>query len=428
MSRVHRVRQGDTLGSIAVRYLGSSSKWPRITGANPQLAERRKASDGSPLIFEGDDLIIPEDETASRPTSAYTATETIALSDSEQDIEIKIDGKKYTGFTGYELNLAYDTFDTFSFTAPYNEAMVELRDAIVPFAFKPVEIFYDGVLVLKGTLLTPDPELSDKSGEITLQGYPICGILNDSMIPPTKYPLECWGINMRGIADAACEPYNVPVLFDGDIGPDFTEVSIEPTEKIMDFLTKLAKQRNLLFTNTEKGELLFFEAKQERAFVSFSEGKLPLLGIKPKFAAQAFYSHITGFTKTDSDYPSFSYTLENKYLINKGIMRHHSVTIDDAENLGDLENSVKAYAGRMFADCVAYELEADGHHNPDGERYAKGMTVCVLAPTAMITKETNFIARNIKLVRTAETGKTTTITLILPGSYIGNLPEAFPWE
>jgi hypothetical protein len=45
----------------------------------------------------------------------------------------------------------------------------------------------------------------------------------------------------------------------------------------------------------------------------------------------------------------------------------------------------------------------------------------------MITKETNFIARNIKLERTVE-GKTASLTLTLPGSFTGELPEAFPWE
>jgi prophage tail gpP-like protein len=426
MSRVHEVIQGDTLGSIAIRYLGSSSKWGKITGTNPQLSNRKKAVDGSPLIYVGDKLIIPEDETAA-PPSVHTETETITLSDSEQDVAIKIAGKKYTGFTGYDLNLSYDSFDTFSFSAPYNDAMTELKNAIVPFAFSPAEVYYDGELVFKGTLLTPDPELTDQSSEITLQGYPLCGVLNDCMVPPTKYPLECMGLTIKGIADAACDPYSIPVIFDGEIGPEFTEVSIEPTEKIIDFLSKLAKQRNLLFTNNEKGQLVFFNAKEEKAFVSFSEGKTPLISIKPKFAAQEFYSHITGFTKTDAEYPSCSYTYENKYLIDKGIMRHHSVTIDDAETSSDLENSVKAYAGRMFADAVSYELECEKHFNQDGQRFKKGMVVCALAPSAMICKETNFIARNVKLSRTTE-GKTSALTLVLPGSYTGKLPEAFPWE
>jgi prophage tail gpP-like protein len=165
---------------------------------------------------------------------------------------------KFTGFTGYELNLSYDSFDTFSFSAPYDRNCKELRDVILPFAFKSCDVFYNDDILFKGTLLTPDPELVAQSSEITLQGYPLCGVLNDCMVPPGKYPLQCIGINIKSIAEAACEAYSIPVLFDGDVGADFTEVSIEPTDKILDFLSKLSKQRNLLFTNSEKGELIFF--------------------------------------------------------------------------------------------------------------------------------------------------------------------------
>jgi prophage tail gpP-like protein len=425
MSRVHRVQSNDTLGSIAVRYLGTASAWPRITGANPHLANRRKAVDGSPFIFPDDMLIIPEDQTENRPASAITKT--ITLSDQEQDVSIIISGKKFTGFTGYTLNLAYDSFDTFSFQAPYDTELAEIRSAITPFAFISCEVFYHDNLLFKGILLTPDPELKGDASEITLQGYPLCGVLNDCMIPPTKYPLQCMGITMKGIADAACEPYNIPVIFAGDIGPRFTEVSIEPTDKILDFLSRLAKQRNLLFTNNEKGQLVFFNPKTEKAFATFRESKLPLMSVKPKFNAQAFYSHITGFAKTDAYSPSMSYTFENRYLINKGIMRHHSLTIEDTETFSDLENAVKAHAGRMFADCVSYQLVCENHVNEKNEVFKKGMSVCVIAPSAMIQRETTFIARNIKLSRTVE-GKTAELTLVLPGSYTGELPEVFPWE
>jgi prophage tail gpP-like protein len=425
MSKTHNVVSGDTLGSIAVRYLGSWGQWIKIRDTNPQLAGRKTASDGSPLLFPGDALIIPFDETSSAASAA--PKKTIALSDSERDVSIVIDGKEFTGFTGYDINLSFDSFDTFSFTAPYDYSIAELASTIVPFAFKSCEVYYCGHLLFKGTLLTPDPELAAKSSEITLQGYPLCAVLNDCMLPPTKYPLPCNGINMKGIAEAAAECYSIPVIFDGDIGADFTEVSIEPTDKILDFLSKLSKQRKLLFTNDEMGRLVFFTVKSEAAVASFSEGKLPLLSIKPKFGAQEFFSHITGFSKTDAEYPSLSYTYENKYLINKGILRHHTITIDDAETASDLENAVRSYAGRMFADCVSFELECEGHVNENNELFGKGMTVCVYAPGAMIASETNFIARNVHLKRTKE-GKTTSLTLVLPGSYTGELPEAFPWE
>jgi len=152
-----------------------------------------------------------------------------------------------------------------------------------------------------------------------------------------------------------------------------------------------------------------------------------MLSLKSRFEAQEFYSHVTGFLTTSEDYPSASYTFKNEYLIGEGIMRHHATIIDDAETLTDLQNAVEAYVGRMLADCVSYELECDTHHNADGERFHKGMTVCVHAPTAMVARETNFIARKIKFTRTTE-GKKTLLNLVLPGSYTGSLPEVFPWE
>jgi prophage tail gpP-like protein len=426
MSRAHNVVRGDTLASIAARYLGSATKWTQIVAANPQLANRKKAVDGSPLIFPGDILVMPENQTESRPSSAVTK-QTIVLSDKEQDVSIITDGVKFTGFTAYTLKLNYDSFDTFSFSAPYDTGIKELQEITKPFLFKLCEVFYNDILVFKGTLLTPDPELTNESSEITLQGYPLCGVLNDCMIPPTKYPLQCMGINMKGVAEAACDPYCIPVLFDGEIGANFTEVSIEPTDKIIDFLSRLAKQRNLLFTNNEKGQLLFFNPKVEKTFVTFIEGKSPLISLKPKFNAQNFYSHITGFGKTDAEYPSLAWTFENKYLIKKGILRHQSLTIEDSENISDLENAVKAHAGRMFADCVNFELVCENHVNENNEVFQKGMSVCVSAPSAMITTDTTFIARNVTLARTTE-GKTSTLTLVLPGSYTGEIPEALPWE
>lgn len=62
MSKVHKVVSGDTLGAIAIKYLGSFNKWHDIVLANPQLTGRKTAIDGSPLIFPDDILVIPVKE------------------------------------------------------------------------------------------------------------------------------------------------------------------------------------------------------------------------------------------------------------------------------------------------------------------------------------------------------------------------------
>jgi prophage tail gpP-like protein len=425
MSKAHNVISGDTLGAISIRYLGTFSKWWQIVDVNPQLNGRRTTSDGSPLIYPGDVLVIPEDKT--EKTYSPQTAKTIELSDKELDVSIIIDGKNFTGFTGYEINLSHDSFDTFSFSAPYDIAIKEIKPAIMPFAFKDCAVYYLGELLFKGTLLTPDPELQSEATEITLQGYPLCAILNDCTVPPSKYPASYDNLTIQDIANPMAETYGIKVIFRDGPGDPFTGIAYEPNEKVLSFLLKLAQQRKLLFTNDENGRLVFFKDKKESAFMSFKAGNSPLISITPQFSAQGFYSHITGFTKEDSLFDSLSFTYENKYLTNKGIIRHDTIIVDDAENSTDLENAVKAHAGRMFADCVSYSLQCEGHLNDKGKLFKKGMTVNVEAPGAMITRQTNFKARNIKLLRD-ESGKTTQLDLVLPGSFLDELPEVLPWE
>jgi len=426
MSRVHNVASGDTLGAISIRYLGTFQKWHDIVTANPQLSGRKTAVDGSPLIFPGDTLIIPEED---KSENIPAATETVTIGDDEyaQDVSIVVDGKKFTGWTGYEIELSYDGFDKFSFSSPYNEALEKLRETIMPFTFKNCQVFYDNKILFKGTLMTPDPELTDSEKEINLQGYPLCGILNDCTVPPGLYPGYYENLGLKEIAEKMGNAYGIKMIFKDDPGDPFKEVNFEPTEKILDFLVKLCQQRKILYTNDENGRMVFFKAKKEKTHATFLEGKAPLLSLKPNFKPQDFYSHITGFTKTSANKNSESYTWENKFLIKKGITRHNTITIDDADSFSDLENAVLANAGRMFAECISLGLNCDTHKNENGELFKKGMTVAVKSPAAMIQRETLFLARTIKLKRNIE-AKTAELNLVLPGSFTEEIPEELPWE
>lgn len=421
----HTVKAGDTLAAIASKYLSNASDWTKIRDANPILANRKKASDGSPIIYPGDVLIIPQK--ISVPANVISQVPQILDYEAEQDISILINGKLYTGFTGYRLQFNSDSLDAFSFSAPWDDQDKALHEAFKPFRFSRCSVYYDRNLVFAGILLTSAPEVQPDSRTITIQGYPLCGVLNDTCLPQTKFPPSYNGLNLKQIADDCCNPFGVTTEFSSIPGDSFETVEYDPDKKILEFLKGLAEQRGFLFTNTNAGMLKFWKPAIEPVTATFKEGDVPFISCKPTFSVQSMYSHITGYTKTDAIYDPASYTYENMYLIKAGVLRPMSFVSSDGDP-ASIESEVKAKAGRMFASCVSYQITVAGHKDKFGNLYHKNMSVSVYAPGAMIYRETRFQVDKVELVRSDSEGNQAVMTLVLPGSREGKLPEVLPWE
>lgn len=428
MSKSHTVVKGDTLGSISTRYYGSWNKWKNIVDANPQLTGRKCASDGSPLIYPGDVLIIHSEEPKIvSETLPKTAVPVVLDDDGDKEISILIDGKAFTGFSGYSLKFPVDSFDVFSFSAPFDDSNKVVAGAFLPFSYKSCAVYYNKKLLFNGTLLTPNPESSADEKSLTLQGYPACGVINDVCLPESKFPPEYNGMKLSEIAKDVCGPFGFNVVMNGDEGEAFEKVEYSPGDKIFGFLSKLAGERGLLITNKENGDLLFWKPGKNKACCSIKEGEMPFVSCKGTFDSQNFFSHVTGYSKVEKEEDAESYTYENRYLIKKGVLRPFSFTADDAKST-DLKAAVEAKAGRMFASAVSYSLEVVGHENPNGDLWAKNMAISLEAPGAMIKKATLFLVDEVSFTKSDSDGNRTTLTLVLPGSRDGELPKEFPWE
>lgn len=424
MARTHTVSAGETLGKISVHYYGSLDRWPEIVRANPQLSGRGSAVDGSPLIFPGDLLIIPEDSS----TSSSGLGKSVVLDErAPQDMGLVGSGKKFTGFTGYTLVQAVKGVDGFSFSSVWDSTRSELRSAFRPFAYPVFDVYFDNDLVFKGHAMPPAPEIAPQSKEITVQGYPLCGVLLDSCLPPSLYPAEYSGLDLKQIAEKICEPFGVGLTVEGDVGAAFEKVDAQISDKAWDFLSKLAEQRGLFLTNKADGSLLIYRPEIEAVSASFAQGEVPFISCAASFDGQKMYSHVSGYTKTTKEANSQIFTYENKMLINKGILRCFAEAAGDAEE-GTLEDTVRAKAGAMFASCVKYKLTVSGHRDKNGRLYRANMAVSVKAPGAMIYRDTKFLVDEVSMKRDDKTGATTEFTLVLPGSRDGSLPEVFPWE
>ena len=428
MSRTYTVKSGDTLGKISIQYYGSFSKWNNIVKANPQLAGRKTVYDGSPVIRPGDVLLIPDEKDAPKNNAPVQTRQTIVLDENaKKDLALYVDGVKFTGFTGYTVTSAVDTFDAFSFSSLWDSSSKECRDAFRPFTYKKCSVYYDSELIFQGVMLPAVPSISDSGRTISVQGYPYCGILSDSCLPDSLYPPEYNGLDLQAIAETVAEPFGVTVQTKSDVGGSFEKVEIQVENKVMDFLKKLAEQRGMFLSNTQDGSLLIWKPEEEKVSATFKEGEFPFVSCTPTFDGQNMYSHVIGFSKVEGGADAEKYCYENSLLQKAGVLRVYAKTIDDAD-ASSLENATKAVAGRMFANSVKYELIVSGHRGKDGKLYRKNMSVSVYAPDAEIYRETKFQVDEVTMTRSDSDGEKTKFSLVLSGARDGKLPEVYPWE
>lgn len=428
MPKVHSVASGDLLWKISVKYYGIPGKWTDIVKANPQLQGRKTATDGSPVIRIGDKLIIPDELEAKPKTAPLQAKQTVVLDENaKKDLALFCDGKKFTGFTGYTVVCSVDTFDAFSFSSVWDSGNKDLRELFRPFTYKEVEVYFDGDLIFKGRLLPAVPTVSPDSKTITVQGCPLCAVLNDSTLPDSLYPPEYNGLTLEDIAKNIAGAFSVNVQVKADVGDSFESVEISPEDKILDFLKKLAEQRGVFLSNAQDGSLLIWKPEQEEISATFKEGEQPFISCVPTLDGQKMFSHVTGFTKVSAENDSEKYTYENDYLIKRGVLRCYTKTMQDVDSAG-LENAVKAMAGRMFATAVKYTLTVAGHRDKNGRLYRKNMMVSVLAPDAEIYRETKLQVDEVQLKRSESEGEQTVFSLVLPGARTGELSGGFAWE
>lgn len=420
MAKTHTVIKGDLLIYISQKYYGTQAKWKTIVNANPQLKGRGTASDGSPLIFPGDNLIIPDDTTKTTPPKTIDA-------ESENQVTIVIDGQKFAFFSDFTLTQEIDSFDTFRFSAPFDPEIENLKNAFRPFSYKSCDVFYGFEILFSGILLAPQSQSSPEINPVSISGYPTCGILNDVHLPITKYPMEFNNQDLEQITNNVIPEFGLSSEFSSSAGNRFKKVALEPTKNILSFLVDLALQRGLLISNNTSGNLLFWEADTRSITSNFTEGETPFISCVPNFNPQQFYSHITGIMNAKSGKQSEKYTIENDYLISQGIIRTYNFIIEDAEK-SDLQTSVKNKAGRMFGDAMQYQLTVWGHRNKNNELYKKNTLISVLASRAMIYTDTQFLIKKVTFNRSSQGGDTTILDLVLPESYKGEIPTTFPFE
>lgn len=364
----------------------------------------------------------------------------------DEKIELSIGGKNFAHWFDLEVKICIDTFDTVSFSAPFDPGNKAFRDLFRPFSFAPVTLRLNGDPLFSGTMLTPEPSDDANSSSVVVNCYSLPGVLCDCEAPSGfgrkgrrsrvgAIPLEFKGMTLQAIANQLCEPFGITVKFRGDPGPPFAKVAIKIEEKIHGFLVSLAKQRGFVMTNDVDGSLLFWKTNSQGSpVVQWVEGVPPFTGLKANFSPRDFFSELTGYAPAKHRKAGSHYTVLNDWL-GKGVddgsgpintHRPSSCKFDDTER-EDAPDATRAKMGRMFANMVSYDTgEIPTWRDPDGKLWDVNTSVTALSPKAMIYKETELLIREVTLWQSKD--KLSAVhNLVLPGAFSGLIPTTLPW-
>ena len=410
MSTTYSVIAGDTFESISRKKYGTEKEADLIARANPGVAQ--------PLTA-GTTLIVPALPDAPQNVQQQAAADT------EDEVAILIDGKRFRFWDKVRITRSIDTMDTVEFGAPFDSEAPGFRETFRPFSFKPVVITVGGTPLFTGTMVAVNPVVENAQKVISVSGYSLPGVLNDCTSPASSFPLEYDNQGLREIATALAAPFGISVDFQADQGAVFERVASEPGKKVLAFLTELAKQRNLIISSSSRGKLVFLQsAESGQPVARLQQGSAPVLSVTPFFSPQEYYSHITGIEPVVVGLAGSQFTVKNPRLL--GVTRPLTFNAPDTLD-ADVKAAVEAKAGRMFGSMASYSVRVATWRDPNGKLWEPNTLVKLLAPDAMVYNEYEFIIRSIEFSRDRAT-ETATLNLVIPGSFSGKIPEALPWD
>jgi len=344
------------------------------------------------------------------------------------EVALYIDGKVFKYFDDINISMSFDSIaDTFSLSVPFDSTNTAFKKLMRPFSYKEIAIYIGGEKQLQGNIITIKTITTPEGRKLNIDGYSKTGILNDCCPSSETKCTDINGLDLSQIAQLLCDPYGIDIIFEAEVGAKFSrsdKIQIDPSKKIVETLTVLAKMRGLVISNTTDGDLLFHKAESiVDDYVTIDSGKPPCIKSDATYNGQNRYSNITIVKKGKS---SGKITIADDELKKQGVFRSIIQQADNSEK-GNLKNNALAKIGRTIAESVSISADFFGWRRTDGEIWIPGQQIFFKSPDDFIYDYTMLLVKNVTLNKKSES-LTSSLTLCLPECYSGKLRTEYPWD
>lgn len=341
--------------------------------------------------------------------------------------------RKVLFFNEFSLNLVYNSnASQFRFSFYFDPNNPEHKELACVTHFHEVTLEHKGKLLLTGVITSQQFKTSSVKQMSSFSGYSKPGVLSDCQIPPSIYPLQSDGLSLQQIANKLIQPfrrnYGLEMVVDPSVqslmNQTFDTTTANETDTILDYLSGIAKQKNIIISHDEKGRLLFTRAKTDsKPILNFdlSDGKtMPGTTFELNYDGQGMHSHITVQKQASIDGGNAGEeTIRNPYVI--GSVYRPAVK---SQTSGD-DNQTQSAAQRALANelkGLTLGIQTDRWMIGD-DIVLPNNTISILAPEIYIYRKVNFFIESINFEGN-ETETTATLNCVLPEVYNGKTPQS----
>lgn len=223
-------------------------------------------------------------------------------------MEIYVNNKRVNFFSDIQITLDFDTIaDTFGFKLYFNPENDLHRELTEIGSFYDVRLLSDdGELLLTGYIIGQSFSSSSAPELVIIQGYSKTGVLMDSNIPPSLYPLQTDGLSLLDISRKLTEPFGIKVInktTGSAITQSIPETNASETQSISGYLSELASQRDIVMSCDIEGNLVFKSSQADSLPVaSYTQKTIGVESMQLTFNGQNSNSEVT-VMKEASDIP-----------------------------------------------------------------------------------------------------------------------------
>jgi prophage tail gpP-like protein len=339
------------------------------------------------------------------------------------ELSLKIQGQHFKFWNNFSLNLVYNSLgSTFSFEGL--TITPDQKRLFMPLSYHRCEVLFGTQKLLTGTLLNTGTGVENTISLNGISGYSLPGVLEDCEIPLDVYPLQFDNMSVKDIVEKLIKPFGLALVVDSSVEAEVNKkidtIAAEPDEKIKSFFEKLCKNKNVVLTHNEHGNVVLTRIREGQSVATYIEG-MPSTSIKLNVNGQGFHSAIS--TQKEA---STGTDVAGEETINNDLIKAYRPTVkkqDSGEN-DDTANAAKMIRGSELRG-ISLTIETDRYKWTDGKTtkiIQPNNLIDVQSPSNYLPKRTRFFVESVTYTGNNE-GIKASLKCVLPECYSGEAPK-----